>query len=57
MFPFVCVYIVFDTLHYNHSKGIEQGFICGREGSASPAFNCFQDWSFERIFEQTQEKS
>ena len=57
IFPFVCVYIVFASLHNNHSKGIEQGFPCGCEGSAIPAFNCFQDWSFERIFEQTQEKS
>jgi len=51
------VNIVFASLHKNHSKGKEQGFLCGCEGSACPAFNCFQDWSFERIFEQTQEKS
>ena len=55
--PPCAVYIVFSSLHNNHSKGIEQSFLCGCEGSASPAFNCFQDWSFERIFGQTREKS
>ena len=52
--PALCIlYLLLCTI----TKGIEQSFLCGCEGSASPAFHCFQDWSFERIFGQTREKS